>query len=100
MLFGIFGNGLTEKKKKTQTNPFMVQQYYVSNFILYRLFFIECILSIQQILMSLPGCVITAVLVASSVCGEEDEVLKAKLLATTIFLSGITTFLQVTFGVR
>ena len=73
---------------------------YVSGFILYRLFFIECILSIQQILMSLPGCVITAVLVASSVCGQEDEVLKAKLLATTIFLSGITTFLQVTFGVR
>ncbi|XP_063443417.1 solute carrier family 23 member 1-like [Mytilus trossulus] len=56
--------------------------------------------AVQQILMSLPGCVITAVLVASSVCGKEDEVLKAKLLATTIFLSGLTTFLQVTFGVR
>ena len=54
----------------------------------------------QQVLMSLPGCVVTAVLVSGSVCGEHDEVLKAKLLATTIFLSGITTFLQVTFGVR
>ena len=54
----------------------------------------------QQVLMSLPGCVVTAVLVSGSVCGEHDEVLKATLLATTIFLSGITTFLQVTFGVR
>jgi xanthine/uracil permease len=40
------------------------------------------------------------ILVAEVVCAEDDYELKAKLLSTTILLSGITTLIQVTFGIR
>ena len=50
--------------------------------------------------MSLPGCVIVSILVARSVCAGEDEQIKAQLLSTTIFMSALTTFFQVTFGIR
>ncbi|XP_071173486.1 solute carrier family 23 member 1-like isoform X1 [Mytilus edulis] len=54
----------------------------------------------QQTLMGLPFCVISAIMVAQAVCGDDDNDLKTRMLSTTVFLSAITTFLQATFGVR
>ena len=41
-----------------------------------------------------------SLLVAETVCAEEDEEFKARLLGTTLFMSGITTLLMTYFGIR
>ncbi|GAB1607806.1 solute carrier family 23 member 1-like isoform X1 [Argonauta hians] len=41
-----------------------------------------------------------SILVAEFVCGSDDEVLKTKLICTTMFMSGVSTFLQNTIGIR
>ena len=50
--------------------------------------------------MSLSRSLSTSLLVADVVCAKSDENFKAKLLSTTMFVSGVTTFLQNTIGVR
>jgi hypothetical protein len=50
--------------------------------------------------MGLPFCVMAAIMVAQSVCGDHDNDLKTQLLSTTVLLAAVTTFLQTTFGVR
>ena len=55
---------------------------------------------LQQVLMSLSRSLSTSLLVADVVCAKADESFKARLLSTTMFMSGITTFLQSTIGVR
>jgi hypothetical protein len=46
--------------------------------------------------MGLPFCVMAAIMVAQSVCGDHDSDLKAQLLSTTVLLATVTTFLQTT----
>jgi nucleobase transporter 1/2 len=41
-----------------------------------------------------------SLLVAETVCAENDEEFKAELLGTTLFMSGITTLLMTFVGVR
>ncbi|XP_033757181.1 solute carrier family 23 member 2-like [Pecten maximus] len=55
---------------------------------------------LQQALLSLSLNLTTTLLVADAVCGFGDELLKAELLSTTLFTSGISTLLMVTVGVR
>ncbi|XP_071173485.1 solute carrier family 23 member 1-like [Mytilus edulis] len=63
-------------------------------------FYMTLLFALQQTLMVLPFCVMSAIMVAQSVCAEDDNDLKTQLLSTTIFLSAVCTFLQTTFGVR
>ena len=51
-------------------------------------------------LMSLSRSLSTSLLVADILCARENEEFKARLLSTTMFLSGICTLLQNTIGVR
>ena len=55
---------------------------------------------LQQALLSLSGCLSVSLLVAETVCAEEDEEFKARLLGTTLFMSGVTTLLMTYFGIR
>ena len=54
----------------------------------------------QQGLLSLSRSLSTSLLVADILCARADEALKAKLLSTTMFMSGLCTFLQNTIGIR
>ena len=54
----------------------------------------------QQTLISIAGNIVLPLLVAEAACALEDGVFIRKLFSTTFFLSGITTFMQVMFGVR
>ncbi|CAC5418810.1 SLC23A1 [Mytilus coruscus] len=54
----------------------------------------------QNTLLALPWNLTLVILVAEVICARDDAELKAKLLSTTILLSGLTTLIQVTFGVR
>ncbi|OWF52785.1 Solute carrier family 23 member 2 [Mizuhopecten yessoensis] len=55
---------------------------------------------LQQALLSLSLNLTTTLLVADLACGYGDELLKAELLSTTLFASGMSTLLMVTIGVR
>ncbi|XP_045190220.2 solute carrier family 23 member 1-like isoform X2 [Mercenaria mercenaria] len=55
---------------------------------------------LQQALLSLSGNLSVSLLVAETVCAENDEEFKAKLLGTTLFVSGITTLLMTFVGMR
>ena len=57
-------------------------------------------LLLQQALLSLSGNLSVSLLVAETVCAEEDEEFKAQLLGTTLFMSGVTTLLMTYFGIR
>ncbi|XP_060564520.1 solute carrier family 23 member 1-like, partial [Ruditapes philippinarum] len=56
--------------------------------------------AIQHGLLSLSRSLSTSLLVADILCARADEALKAKLLSTTMFMSGLCTFLQNTIGIR
>ncbi|KAH3716415.1 hypothetical protein DPMN_059138 [Dreissena polymorpha] len=53
-----------------------------------------------QALLSLSGNLIVSLLVAEAVCASHDDVFKAKLLSSTLFMSGVTTVCQNLFGIR
>lgn len=55
---------------------------------------------LQQALLSLSGNLSVSLLVAETVCAENDEEFKAKLLGTTLFMSGVTTLLMTFVGMR
>jgi len=50
--------------------------------------------------MSLSRSVSTALLIADIVCARADEQFKARLLSTTMLMSGFTTLFQNTLGIR
>ncbi|KAH3716412.1 hypothetical protein DPMN_059134 [Dreissena polymorpha] len=58
------------------------------------------ICGLQQALLSLSGNLIVSLLVAEAVCASHDDVFKAKLLGSTLFMSGVTTVCQNLFGIR
>ncbi|ESO93987.1 hypothetical protein LOTGIDRAFT_153464 [Lottia gigantea] len=60
-----------------------------------------CILfGIQHLLTSISSSMSISLLVAEVVCAKDDDVIKTKILSTTMLISGISTFLMSTFGVR
>ncbi|KAJ8320132.1 hypothetical protein KUTeg_001719 [Tegillarca granosa] len=56
--------------------------------------------ALQQSLLSLSLNLVVSLLVAEVVCAKENDEFKAKLLSSTMFMSGLTTLLQVTVGIR
>ncbi|XP_060063606.1 solute carrier family 23 member 2-like [Ylistrum balloti] len=54
----------------------------------------------QQALLSLSGSLAVSLLVAEVVCAEDNDEFKAKLLSSTLFMNGVTTFFMVTLGIR
>ncbi|OWF55077.1 solute carrier family 23 member 1-like [Mizuhopecten yessoensis] len=54
----------------------------------------------QQALLSISGSLAVSLLVAEVVCAEDNDEFKAKLLSSTLFMNGLTTFLMVTLGIR
>ena len=46
------------------------------------------------------GPVVTAFIIHSKVCAEGDQAFLAQLIGVSIFMSGLCTLLQVTFGIR
>ncbi|XP_060599953.1 solute carrier family 23 member 1-like [Ruditapes philippinarum] len=54
----------------------------------------------QQSLISIVGSIVLPLLVAEAACALEDGVFIRKLVSSTFMLSGVTTFLQVMFGIR
>lgn len=59
-----------------------------------------CNLLSQLVLGTLSGPLVIMNLIHSEICGSHDNLLLAELLSTSIFMMGISTLLQVTFGVR
>ncbi|XP_067657396.1 solute carrier family 23 member 1-like [Haliotis asinina] len=58
------------------------------------------IFALQQCLMSIAGSLSTSLLVSELVCAKDVELIKSQVLSSTMFMSGVTTFLMVTIGVR
>ena len=58
------------------------------------------LISIQQALLSLSGNLPVSLLLAQVVCADTDEEIKAKLLGTTLFMSGVTTLMMTFVGSR
>ncbi|XP_050406135.1 solute carrier family 23 member 2 isoform X2 [Patella vulgata] len=56
--------------------------------------------AIQQLLTALYNSMSMSVVVAELVCARDDDEIKTKILSTTMLMSGISTFLVSTFGVR
>ncbi|CAI9717213.1 solute carrier family 23 member 1-like isoform X2 [Octopus vulgaris] len=55
---------------------------------------------IQQALLSLSGSLTVSLTVANLVCAQADEDFKAKLLCTTMLMSGCCSLLQTVIGIR
>ncbi|KAK6183589.1 hypothetical protein SNE40_011041 [Patella caerulea] len=56
--------------------------------------------AIQQMLTTISSSMSMSVVVAELVCARDDDEIKTKILSTTMLMSGISTFLVSTFGVR
>ncbi|XP_060597680.1 solute carrier family 23 member 2-like isoform X2 [Ruditapes philippinarum] len=61
---------------------------------------LSIIFGFQQALLSLSGNLTVSLLIAEVICAETDEEIKAKLLGTTLFMSGVTTLLMTFVGTR
>ncbi|XP_045190076.2 solute carrier family 23 member 1-like [Mercenaria mercenaria] len=62
--------------------------------------YLSIVFGFQQALLSLSGNLAVSLLVAEVICAENDEEIKAKLLGTTLFMSGVTTLLMTFVGAR
>ncbi|XP_071090863.1 solute carrier family 23 member 2-like [Haliotis cracherodii] len=63
-------------------------------------FYLVSIFALQQCLMSIAGALSTSLLVSELVCAKDAELIKSQVLSSTMFMSGLATFLMVTVGVR
>ncbi|XP_060590151.1 solute carrier family 23 member 1-like [Ruditapes philippinarum] len=61
---------------------------------------VTLVCALQQGLLSLSGQLITSLLVAEAVCASNNEIFKARLLSSTLLMSGITTVAMILFGIR
>ena len=57
-------------------------------------------LKFQQILSTISGPVAESMIISTLVCGQNDHAFQAELIGTSVFMSGLCTLLQVTFGLR
>ncbi|MPC54943.1 Solute carrier family 23 member 2 [Portunus trituberculatus] len=61
----------------------------------------QCILfAFQHYLVFIGGTIATPLLVVSFMCMEASDTYRGDIVSTIIFVSGIITILQVTFGIR
>ncbi|KAL4231675.1 hypothetical protein ACF0H5_009254 [Mactra antiquata] len=56
--------------------------------------------AVQQSIISIAHQLVVSLLVAEVVCASNDSEFKARLLSSTLFMTGLTTLLMVTVGVR
>ncbi|KAK2148013.1 hypothetical protein LSH36_521g01022 [Paralvinella palmiformis] len=56
--------------------------------------------ALQQVLSSLSGPLTNTYIIWKNLCAPNNDLLYAELISTTLFLSGICTLFQTTFGVR
>ena len=63
-------------------------------------FFLIWFYYLQHYLSFLGGTVAAAIILAPHMCIGDDTTAQAEILSNMIFLSGIITLLQTTFGVR
>lgn len=63
-------------------------------------FHITIICGLQQALISLTSGLVVSSLVAQVVCAADNDVFKARLLSSTLFMNGFTTVAMNLFGVR
>ena len=61
---------------------------------------VESIEHFQQGLLALSGQLIVSLLVAEAVCASDNNIFKARLLSSTLFMTGITTVAMNLFGIR
>ncbi|XP_052282148.1 solute carrier family 23 member 1-like isoform X2 [Dreissena polymorpha] len=61
---------------------------------------VTVVCALQQALLSLSNQLIVSLLVSEAVCASHNDVFKAKLLSSTLFMSGVTTVCQNLFGIR
>ena len=57
-------------------------------------------LSLQFLLGNIGGPITAVYFIHANICAEDSQLLLAELISTAIFMGGMATFLQVTFGVR
>ncbi|XP_045170564.2 solute carrier family 23 member 2-like isoform X2 [Mercenaria mercenaria] len=61
---------------------------------------ITIVCALQQGLLSLSTQLIVSLLVAEAVCASDKDIFKARLLSSTLFMSGVTTLAMNIFGIR
>lgn len=92
----------TESKKEEINNVFIerLEQRFMYDVHETPPFHLTLMFALQQCFLSLSRSLSAALFVADIVCARNDEALKARLLSTTFFMSGLCTFLQNTIGIR
>ncbi|WAR22483.1 S23A1-like protein [Mya arenaria] len=94
-----------DEKTKEELEPDITIEYDVQSTIIYGIgdsppIYLTMFFATQQALSSLAGCIILPLLVAEAACALNSGIFIRKLASTTLFLSGFTTVLQVTIGIR
>ncbi|KAJ8317030.1 hypothetical protein KUTeg_004934 [Tegillarca granosa] len=91
----------TESKKEEMNNVFIerLEQRFMYDVHETPPFHLTLMFALQQCFLSLSRSLSAALFVADIVCARNDEALKARLLSTTFFMSGLCTFLQNTIGI-
>ena len=54
----------------------------------------------QQSLLVLAGQLVVSLLVAEAMCASDNDVFKARLLSSTLFMTGISTIAMSVIGIR
>ena len=53
-----------------------------------------------MVLTNITGPLVVTHVIRQDVCAGNDDIFYARLMSTAIFMSGVATIMQVTFGVR
>ena len=63
---------------------------------------INCLLFMvfQQMFANVDGCIINSFIVHMYLCDESNVLLLSKIMASAFFMTGLSTILMATFGVR
>ncbi|XP_063422626.1 solute carrier family 23 member 1-like [Mytilus trossulus] len=63
-------------------------------------FYLCIIFGLQQVLLAISSTISIPLIVGKQICAEELELVKSQIMSTFLFMCGICTILQDTFGVR
>ena len=58
------------------------------------------LLFFQQVFSNVDGSIVITFMIHKLICGEGNNLLLAQLLATTLFMCGLSTIVMATIGVR
>ncbi|KAL4222895.1 hypothetical protein ACF0H5_018935 [Mactra antiquata] len=96
---------LTKDATVTKNEPTISSDKQSSTYLIYGVkdrppLHITIVCALQQSLLSLSSQLVVSLLVAQAVCAYDDDIMKARLLSTTLFMSGLTTVAMNLFGAR